>query len=177
MHSKKAVLLEYGIYAFLLVFVFFLAPKFLIEKVAVDGSSMENTLFDEEHILIEKVSRYFDGPERFDIIVFTKNDGATNKTYVKRIIGLPGETIQIVGNQIYIDGTVLSENYGKTPMDTAGIAGQPIVLGEEEYFVLGDNRAVSADSRQASIGTVKKEELDGVVVFRVAPMTSFGKVE
>ena len=118
MHSKKAVLLEYGIYAFLLVFVFFLAPKFLIEKVAVDGSSMENTLFDEEHILIEKVSRYFDGPERFDIIVFTKNDGTTKKTYVKRIIGLPGETIQIVGNQIYIDGMVLSETYGKTPMDT-----------------------------------------------------------
>ena len=176
-HNKKAVLLEYGIYLFIVVFVLFFAPNFLIEKVAVDGTSMENTLFDEEHILIEKVSRYFDGPERFDIVVFTKEDSTTKRTYVKRIIGLPKETVQIVGNQIYIDGMVLSETYGKTPIDMVGIAGEEITLGEEEYFVLGDNRAVSVDSRQASIGVVKKEELDGVVVLRVAPLAAFGKVE
>ena len=177
MHNKKAILLEYSIYLFIVVFVLFIAPNFLIEKVAVDGTSMENTLFDEEHILIEKVSRYFDGPKRFDIVVFTKEDGKTKKTYVKRIIGLPGETIQIIGNQIYVDGIVLSETYGKTPIDMAGIAGEEIMLDKDEYFVLGDNRAVSVDSRQASVGVVKKEELDGVVVLRVAPLASFGKVE
>lgn len=177
MHRKKAILLEYRTYLFILLFVFFLAPKFLVEKVIVDGTSMENALFDEEHILIEKVSRYFDGPDRFDIIVFTKEDEMSEKTYVKRIIGLPGETVQIIGNQIYIDGMVLSESYGKNAMTREGIASQGITLGEDEYFVLGDNRAVSADSRQANIGTVKQEEIEGVVVLRVVPLLKFGKVE
>ena len=177
MHNKKAILLEYGCYFLILLFFLFIAPKFLVEKVIVDGTSMENTLFDEEQLLIEKVSRYFGELERFDIVVFTKNDGDVKKTYVKRIIGLPGETVQIVGNQIYVDGTVLSESYGKNAMNTEGIAREKITLGEEEYFVLGDNRAVSVDSRQAKVGTVKKEEIDGVVMLRVAPLASFGKVE
>lgn len=177
MHRKKAILLEYSAYLLILLFVFFLAPKFLVEKVVVDGTSMENALFDEEHILIEKVSRYFDGPDRFEIIVFTKEEELSKKTYVKRIIGLPGETVQIIGNQIYIDGILLSESYGKNPMTKAGIALKGITLGEDEYFVLGDNRAVSADSRQANIGAVKKEEIEGVVVLRVVPLLKFGKVE
>ena len=177
MHSKKAILLEYSVYLFILLFFLFIAPEFLIERVEVDGTSMENALFDEEHILIEKVSRYFDGPKRFDIVVFTKEVEMTKKTYVKRIIGLPGEAVQIVGNQIYINGSVLTESYGKNEMTMAGIAMEEFILGEGEYFVLGDNRAVSADSRQANIGTVKKEELDGVVVLRIAPLCSFGKVE
>ena len=108
-------------------------------------------------------------------IVFTKEGG--EKTYVKRVIGLPGETVQIIGNQIYIDGELLLESYGKNAMTMAGIAMAGITLEEDEYFVLGDNRAVSVDSRQANIGAIKKEELDGVVVFRIAPLASFGKVE
>ena len=177
MHKKKSILLEYGVYIGILVFFLFIAPEFLVERVAVDGISMENTLFDKEHVLIEKVSRYFDGPKRFDIVVFTKDNGTIKKTYIKRVIGLPKETVQIIGNQIYIDGEILSETYGTTPMDIAGIAGEAVSLGEDEYFVLGDNRMVSVDSRQASVGVVKKEELDGVVVFRVAPWAAFGKVE
>ena len=177
MHNKKALLLEYSSYLFILLFFLVIAPKFLVEKVIVDGTSMENTLFHEEQLLIEKISRYFGELERFDIIVFTKKDGNVEKTYVKRVIGLPGETVQIIGNQIYIDETVLSESYGKNAMNTEGIAREKVTLGEEEYFVLGDNRAVSLDSRQATIGAVKKEEIDGVVVFRVAPLASFGKVE
>ena len=177
MHKKKRILLEYGIYIGILVFLLFIAPKFLVERVVIDGTSMENTLFDEEQVLIEKISRYFDGPKRFDIVVFTKENGTTKKMYVKRVIGLPKETVQIIGNQIYIDGELLSETYGTTPMDMAGIAGELVFLEEDEYFVLGDNRMVSVDSRQASVGVVKKEELDGVVVFRIAPWASFGKVE
>ena len=175
MHSKKAILLEYSSYFFILIFFLFIAPEFFVERVEVYGTSMENTLFNEEHILIEKVSRYFDGPKRFDIVVFTKEGG--EKTYVKRVIGLPGETVQIIGNQIYIDGELLLESYGKNAMTMAGIAMAGITLEEDEYFVLGDNRAVSVDSRQANIGAIKKEELDGVVVFRIAPLASFGKVE
>lgn len=177
MRKKKSVFLEYAVYLFILVFVLFLAPEYLLEKYLVDGTSMENSLHDGEQVLIEKVSRYFTGPERFDIVVFTKNHGTYKKTYIKRVIGLPGETVQIIDNRIFINGEELSENFGKDPMDSAGIASEPIVLGENEYFVLGDNRKVSADSREKSIGTVKKEELEGVVFLRIAPFSAFGKVK
>ena len=177
MRSKKSILLEYGTYLFIMVFILFIAPNYLMERVAVDGTSMENSLFDEEHVLIEKVSRYFDGPERFDIVVFTKQAGAVEKTYIKRIIGLPGETIQIVGSQILINGTELEESYGKDPLEYAGSVAEPVTLGEDEYFVLGDNRSVSIDSRSTKVGFVNKNELDGVVILRVSPMSAFGKVE
>lgn len=177
MRKKKSVFLEYAIYLLILVFVLVLAPNYLVEKYLVDGTSMENSLHDGEQVLIEKVSRYFKGPERFDIVVFTKNHGTYTKTYIKRVIGLPGETVQIMDNRIFINGEELSEEFGKDPMDSAGIASEPVVLGENEYFVLGDNRKVSADSREKSIGTVKKEELEGVVFLRIAPFSAFGKVK
>lgn len=174
---KKSAFLEYAIYLFLIVFIVFLAPKYLVEKILVDGSSMESSLYDGQQVLIEKVSRYFDGPERFDVVVFTKNHGTYNKTYIKRIIALPGETIQIIENRILVNGVELKEDFGKDPMDSAGIASEPILLGAGEYFVLGDNRLVSLDSRDRSVGTVSIDELDGVVIFRVAPFSAFGKVE
>lgn len=174
---KKSAFLEYAIYLFLIVFIVFLAPKYLVEKILVDGSSMESSLYDGQQVLIEKVSRYFDGPERFDVVVFTKNHGTYNKTYIKRIIALPGETIQIIENRIFVNGTELKEDFGKDPMDSAGIASEPILLGAGEYFVLGDNRLVSLDSRDRSVGTVSIDELDGVVIFRVAPFSAFGKVK
>lgn len=174
---KKSTLLEYGIYLFIVVFVLFLAPKYLMEKILVDGTSMECSLYDEQQVLIEKVSRYFDGPKRFDIVVFTKNHNTYTKTYIKRVIGLPGETVQIIGDSIWINGKQLNETYGKDPIDHSGIAGEPILLAEDEYFVLGDNRLVSVDSRDYKVGVVKKEELDGVVVLRVAPWSAFGSVE
>ncbi|MBO5352727.1 MAG: signal peptidase I [Lachnospiraceae bacterium] len=174
---KKNALLEYGVYLFILIFVLFLAPKYLVEKILVDGTSMENSLHDQEHVLIEKISRYFDGPERFEIVVFTKNHGTYTKTYIKRVIGLPGETVLIVGDRIFINGEELAEDFGKDPMDYAGIAAEPVLLGEDEYFVLGDNRLVSVDSRDYKVGVVEKEELDGVVILRVAPWSAFGRVE
>lgn len=177
MHKKKSAFLEYAVYLFIIVFVLFLAPKYLMEKILVDGTSMENSLHDGEQVLIEKISRYFNGPRRFDIVVFTKNHGTYTKTYVKRVIGLPGESVQIIGNRIFINGEELAEEFGKDPMDSAGIAAEPILLGEDEYFVLGDNRKVSVDSRDRAVGAVNIDELDGVVFFRVAPFSAFGGVE
>ena len=177
MRKKKSALLEYALYLFIIFFVLVLSPKYLMEKILVDGSSMENSLYDREQVLIEKVSRYFDGPERFDVVVFTKNHGTYNKTYIKRIIGLPGETVQIIGNRILINGEVLEEEFGKDPIEDAGIASEPVLLGKGEYFVLGDNRRVSVDSRDRAVGAVNISELDGVVFLRVAPFSEFGKVD
>lgn len=177
MSKKLKSILEYGIYALILVAVVFAVPNYLLEKILVDGTSMETTLLNEEHVLIEKVSRYFGGPDRFDIVVFQKNAGNTQKTYIKRVIGLPGESVQIIGSTIYINGIPLEEQYGKDPIEDAGIAKEGIVLGEEEYFVLGDNRSVSIDSRDSRVGIVKKSELDGVVILRIYPFQKFGTVK
>ncbi len=177
MNSKKRLFLEYGIYAALIVLAVFITPKYLMEKIVVDGGSMENTLQDQELVLIEKISRYFDGPERFDIVVFTRNHSYYQKTYIKRVIGLPGETVQIKGSTIYINGEPLEEDFGKDPIVHAGIAENIIILEKGEYFVLGDNRSVSMDSRDENIGKIKKEELDGVVFLRISPWSAFGRVE
>lgn len=177
LREKKKVILEYGCYLFIVVFVLFLAPTFLMEKILVDGDSMQNSLEDGDQVLIEKVSRYFAGPDRFDVVVFTKKRGSTEKVYIKRIIGMPGEEIRIVGDQIFINGELLEEDFGKDSMLTAGIAADSITLGPDEYFVLGDHRSISADSRNANVGVVKKSELDGVVFLRVFPFNDFGKVD
>ena len=177
MRKKKGVLLEYAIYLFIIVFVLVLSPKYLMEKILVDGTSMENSLHDGEQLLIEKVSRYFNGPDRFDVVVFTKNHGTYTKTYIKRVIGLPGEMVQIVGSRIFINGEELEEDFGKDSIENAGIASEPILLGEGEYFVLGDNRRVSIDSRDRAVASVKLDELDGVAFLRVAPFSAIGKVE
>ena len=177
MQKKKRVIPEWMVYLLFFVFVLVVTPKYLLEKVLVDGTSMEMSLYNGEQVLMEKVSRYFDGPDRFDIVVFTKNHGTYTKSYIKRVIGLPGETIQIIGDTIYVNGEVLSEEYGKNPIEQAGIAAEPVVLGEGEYFVLGDNRSVSVDSRNKAVGKVKLKELDGVVFLRTSPISRFGTVK
>ena len=176
MLKKKSAFLEYAVYLFIIVFVLFIAPKHLVEKILVDGTSMECSLYDGEQVLIEKISRNFDGPDRFDVVVFTKNHGTYSKTYIKRVIGLPGESVQIIGDRIFINGKELEENFGKDPIESAGIAVEPIYLEDDEYFVLGDNRKVSIDSRSKNVGAVNTDELDGVVFLRVAPFSAFGKV-
>lgn len=93
------------------------------------------------------------------------------------MIGLPGETIQIKGNTIYINGKVLKEHYGLEPMVSGGIAEKPIKLGKDEFFVLGDNRNDSIDSRDGeSVGVVKRKNIDGHAILRIYPFSRFGKI-
>ena len=106
------------------------------------------TLSNNDNLIVDKISYRFKDPQRFDIIVFPFQYDE-NVYYIKRIIGLPGETVQIgTDGTIYIDGQVLEEGYGKEVMLSPGRAGEPITLGEDEYFVLGDNRNNSSDSRE-----------------------------
>ena len=97
--------------------------------------------------------------------------------FIKRVIGLPGETVQIADGVITIDGEVLEEHYGMEPMEAAGLASEPFVLGEEEYFVLGDNRNNSGDSRSASVGAVKQDQIAGKAFFRFWPLKDMGLLQ
>ena len=156
-----------------------LVITFVGQRTEVDGSSMEPTLTNGDNLIVDKLSYRFRDPERFDIIVFPyKHKPKTY--YIKRIIGLPGETVQIdeQGN-IYINGEILSESYGREIIrpENVGLAAEPIELGEDEYFVMGDNRNNSTDSRFAQVGNIKREDIIGRTWVRIWPFSSFGMLK
>lgn len=169
----RGYILETLIYVGLFVLCAFVVPNYVMQRAKVSGTSMENTLFDEDNVLVDKISYQFHNPERFDVVVFYPFEGE-EEHYVKRVIGLPGETIQIIGSDIYIDGKILEENFGKDPITYAGIAAEPITLGEDEFFLMGDNREDSYDCRYEDIGPVHKSAIDGKAILRIWPLKSFG---
>ncbi|MCR5791720.1 MAG: signal peptidase I [Lachnospiraceae bacterium] len=173
------VIRELIIYALIIVVCIYVIPQYVIQRTIVDGESMENTLMSGDNLLVEKLSYRVSDPERFDIIVFYPqgNHGSKSEYYVKRVIGLPGETVQIIGEDIYIDGKILDENYGKDPIMDAGIAIDPITLADDEYFVMGDNRTISKDSRSSDVGPVAKSKIAGKVILRMWPFDEFGTLD
>lgn len=179
--SPISYIIECSVYIIMILLCVFWVPEHVIQRTVVNGSSMQDTLHTGESLLVEKVSYHFSDPERYDIIVFYPHGREKAKEekeeeyYVKRVYGLPGETIQIKGNEIYVNNEVIADEYAKNGvMDTAGIAEEPLTLGEDEYFVLGDNRQVSKDSREPEVGPVKKENIAGHVILRIWPLNTFG---
>lgn len=151
----------------------FLFITFVGQRTHVSGESMENTLDNGDQLIVDKITYRFKDPERFDIIVFPFHY-KENTYYIKRIIGLPGETVQIADGTIYINGEVLQESYGREVIQDPGLAAEPITLGEDEYFVLGDNRNQSSDSRDPSVGLIHRNEIVGRAWLRIWPLDSFG---
>jgi signal peptidase I len=175
--NRKGVIFDLIFYALLIFVCIYIIPNYVIQRTVVDGTSMENTLSNGDQLYVEKLSYHFDALKRFDIIVFYPHGRENGDYYVKRIIGLPGETVQIIGSDIYIDGKILKENYGKDPIMDQGRAAEPIKLTEDEYFVLGDNRSVSKDSRSEDVGNVEKDNIGGRVILRIKPISKFGTVD
>jgi signal peptidase I len=173
-NKRKRLMIELAIYAFAIFFAAAIVPKYILQRTIVVGDSMEDTLHDGENLWVEKISYHFDQLKRFDVIVFYPYGKDNSEYFIKRIIGLPNETVQIIGETIYIDGAPLSENYGKEPITYAGDAAEVIQLKEDEYFVLGDNRTVSLDSRYSQVGLVKKENIAGKAFVRIWPLSKFG---
>lgn len=176
MENEKSVmkeLLSWVIYLLIVVAVSFLIVTFVGQRTKVQGRSMETTLSDGDNLIVDKISYRFRDPKRFEIIVFPYQY-QENTYYIKRIIGLPGETIQIKDGYIYINGELLEEHYGAEVMEQSGIAADPIELGEDEYFVLGDNRNHSADSRDPSVGVLKRDQLMGRAFVRIWPLERAG---
>lgn len=186
MEKIPSIAKELLVYAAIIVICVFLIPNYVMAKNVINGESMENSLYDEEQVLTEMISYRFGEPKRFDIIVFyhffdsenpNKSDKDAYEFYVKRIIGLPGERVRIEGDTIYINGEPLEEHYGKDPISDSGRANKEITLGEDEYFVLGDNREVSLDSRSSGVGNVKRDWILGKVCARVYPFNKIGCVK
>lgn len=177
-----------AVYLTLLFLLSSLAVIYLVQVTAVTGSSMAPTLEDGQRILINKFEYGLKDPKRFDIVVF-RYLYKHNQYYVKRLIGLPGETVQIKDGAVFINGEALqvidraetiqtagrasepirTAGQASEPIQAAGRASEPVLLGKDEYFVLGDNRNFSSDSREADVGNVKREQILGKAVFRLWP--------
>ena len=162
-------------YILTVILVTYLIVTYVGQRTKVSGPSMEATLHDGDNLIVDKISYRFRDPERFDIIVFPYQY-AEDTYYIKRIIGMPGEIIQIKDGCVYINNELLEEDiYGKEAIDETkkGIADEPIILGEDEYFVMGDNRNHSSDSRDPSVGVLDRSQLVGRAWLRVYPFESF----
>ncbi len=166
------------IYIVVVIIVVWFIVHFVGQRTEVSGESMYDTLEDGDNLWIDKLSYRFKDPKRFDIVVFPYQD--SDVYYIKRVIGLPGEKVRI-GDEgtIFINDEALEEDYGyETIMpDRIGRAADTITLGEDEYFVMGDNRNNSKDSRFESVGNISKDELIGKAVLRMWPLSKFGTID
>ena len=148
----------------LIIIAILLVKKYVVTTVVVHGESMTNTLHDKDIMILDKISLKFQSIKRFDIIVIDTGD----TKIIKRVIGLPGETIEYFDNKLYIDGEEVKDKYGKDA--TSDI--EQTKIGDNEYYVLGDNRGNSVDSR--IIGLVNKKDILGKATFIIYPFNRIG---
>lgn len=170
----KKNLIAFGICVVIAIVIALIITNFVASHTKVEGNSMESTLENGDDIIVQKFSYLTNNPERYDIIVFRESESVN---YIKRVIALPGETIQITEGKIYINERAIFDAYGNAKMEDGGIAEKPIKLGQDEYFVLGDNRNASKDSRDKAVGVIKRDQIIGKAWLRVLPFDNFGKLE
>lgn len=159
--------LSYTINILIVTFVAFVLVVLFGMRTSVIGISMEPTLCNGQEVFINKVSYLLFAPRRGDVVVFQPNGNENSHYYVKRVIGLPGETVHISNGKIYIDGNLLDE-YDLDKIETAGLAENPYLLADDEFFVIGDNINNSEDSRSGNIGAVHRDHIVGRAWFCLA---------
>lgn len=171
---RKAVILTAQIIG--VIALAFILVEYAVERTTMPGDSMMPTLNNEDAIIVDKLSYLFGEPERYDIIVFNLTGKEHSFYSLKRVIGLPGEKIQIKSGYVYIDDVMLDEPMEVDPILIPGLAEEPMVLDEDEYFVLGDNRNMSEDSRFANIGNIVKSDIVGRAWIRTNDFNFVGKI-
>jgi len=182
LNSKVKGAIKVSVFIAVVALVVWLFNTFLYAPTIIDGDSMKPALSDDDIIIIDKLTYKSDEPERFDIIAF-KYKYDHSQMYIKRVIGLPGETIYMADNNIYIlnedtgQYEQLEEYYGYFKGESKYPDCEPITLADDEYFVLGDNRNDSEDSRSSGVGAVKKELLIGKACFRLLPFEGIGSLK
>lgn len=168
-------ILGWILYILIILGVTYLIITYVGQRTRVSGDSMEATLHSGDNLIVDKLTYHFREPERYEIIVFPYRY-EENTFYIKRIVGLPGDRVQIQDGYLYLNGERADEHYGLERMNSAGIAAEEIVLGEDEYFVLGDNRNASSDSRSPSVGVLKRDEIIGRAWVRIWPLDNIGVI-
>ena len=177
MSKKLKEILSTSLYLLVVLALTFLIVTYVGQRTKVIGSSMEPMLEDGDNLIVDKIAYRFEEAIRLYIIVFPFR--YEEKTYyIKRIIGLPGETVYIdESGAVYINGEVLKESYGKETIIDPGRAFEPVILGEDEYFVMGDNRNNSSDSRDPVVGNIHRDEFIGKAWMRIWPFDKLGMIK
>ena len=177
--KSKNEILSFIQTAIVFIFLWLVIRGSIIEAFKIPSGSMIPTLQIGDYLLVNKLSYgirlpfvkdtiyEYSKPKRGDIVVFLPNGNKNSHYYLKRVIGLPGETVQIIGGYVYINGELLEEDESYDKIADPGIAENEIILGIDEYFVLGDNRNNSEDSRSGNIGIVDKDNITGKAWFHL----------
>ena len=177
MKSILKEILGTSVYLLVVLLVTYLIVNYVGQRTQVVGSSMESTLSDGDNLIVDKITYRFGEPQRYDIIVFPFKY-EKNTYYIKRIIGMPGETVRIdQEGVIYVNDKVLQEYYGREIIQDPGVAKREITLGKDEYFVMGDNRNNSTDSRDPVVGNIHRDDILGRAWLRIWPLSKFELLE
>lgn len=161
----------------IVVIVGYAIVTFGVQSVTMVGQSMDSALSNQDVVLLNKRAYTFKDPERYDIIAFKQKEDPDSYFNIKRIVGLPGETVQIKNGKIFIDGNVLTDLPFEDLIMTEGLALDGVTLDDNEYFVIGDNCNNSEDSRYVNIGNISKKEISGKISFRIWPRDGIGFIK
>ena len=157
------------------IFMAYVCVNFFGVRSNVVGQAMADTLENGDQVLINKFVYVVSNPKAGDVIVFLPNGNERSHYYVRRVIGVPGDRIQIKNGTVFVNGELYNERIeGIAAMEDGGIASEEILLGDDEYFVLGDNRNNSEDSRYANIGNIKRDYIVGQAWFCVESSSGMG---
>ncbi len=178
---KKAInvpllkeILTWAVEIMIVLLLAYVLVYFVGMRAPVVGQSMAPQLESGDQVLVNRFVYKVAKPKAGDVVVFLPNGNEKSHYYVKRVIAVPGDTVQIKNGNIFINGIEYTDDFDSESIDEAGLASEEITIGEDEYFVLGDNRNNSEDSRYANIGNIKKEYLIGKAWFIVSPFGKFG---
>ncbi len=144
--------------------------------VTMNGASMEGTLENGETILVNRIIYSVSQPKSGDVVVFKPNGNEKSQYYIKRVVAVPGDTVQIVDGVLYVNGEMFDSKDTEV-IENAGLAAEPVTVGTGEYFVIGDNRNNSEDSRYASFGNVKEDYIAGKAWFYYSAINKLGRIK
>lgn len=164
-----------GLFLLAVLALTYILSAFVAQRIMVHNVSMQDTLTEGDTLLMDKMLYRIRDPKRYEIICFNSN--YEREGLIKRVIGLPGETIQITDGMIFINGNQMADVEGLPKVDDPGRASMEIHLAEDEYFVIGDNRPMSIDSRSEEVGNVNRKDIIGKAFLRIYPFDSFGFVK
>lgn len=166
---QKSELREWVEAILITVVIAVLLRSYVFVFAVVDGTSMEDTLNNGDRLLVSKITYHLSEPQYGDIVIINVTQSIDD--YVKRIIGKPGDTVEIKNSTVYRNGIALNEPYLMQGLEYNDFA--KVTVPEDCYFVLGDNRPVSKDSRYSDVGFIKKDKIDGKIIFRIWPFNDF----